>query len=135
MQADGQRVLSAYQAENEQLRRQINARPAATPPAPGPAALYGPNGPQAYQRPDGAPGAAARGPVGTASEVKLVSFKTAETGNATRVAKGNTTYTTSANYLPPNRSARAKAIVGVDEPPRVTSKPHPLPGVHPCTGP
>ena len=27
MQADGQRVLSAYQAENEQLRRQINARP------------------------------------------------------------------------------------------------------------
>src|SRR3546814_5440185 len=29
MQADGQRVLSAYQAENEQLRRQINARPAA----------------------------------------------------------------------------------------------------------
>src|SRR3546814_8799433 len=114
MQADGQRVLSAYQAENEQLRRQINARPAATPPAPGPAALYGPNGPQAYQRPDGAPGAAARGPVGTASEVKLVSFNTAETGNATRVAKGNTTYTDSVNHLPPNSFARAKVNVGVD---------------------
>src|SRR3546814_8796891 len=75
--------------------------------------LYGPNGPQAYQRPDGAPGAAARGPVGTASEVKLVSFNTAETGNATRVAKGNTTYTDSVNYLPPNSFARAKVIVGV----------------------
>ncbi|WP_430984428.1 hypothetical protein, partial [Escherichia coli] len=41
MQADGQRVLSAYQAENEQLRKQLNERPSAPPPAPGPAALYG----------------------------------------------------------------------------------------------
>ena len=40
MQADGQRVLSAYQAENEQLRRQINERRAAAAPAPGPAALW-----------------------------------------------------------------------------------------------
>lgn len=135
MQADGQRVLSAYQAENEQLRRQINARPAATPPAPGPAALYGPNGPQAYQRPDGAPGAAARGPVGTASEVKLVSFNTAETGNATRVAKGNTTYTDSVNYLPPNSFARAKVIVGVDASAGVNSQTDPLPVVLRVTGP
>src|SRR3546814_4995920 len=53
MQADGQRVLSAYQSENEQLRRQANER--RTPaPTPGPGALYGPTGPQAYQRPDGA---------------------------------------------------------------------------------
>src|SRR3546814_4403896 len=40
MQADGQRVLSAYQSENEQLRRQISERQAAAAPAPGPAALY-----------------------------------------------------------------------------------------------
>jgi len=135
MQADGQRVLSAYQAENEQLRRQINARPAATPPAPGPAALYGPNGPQAYQRPDGAPGDAARGPVTGASEVKLVSFNTEEAGNATRVAKGNTTYTDSVNYLPPNSFARAKVIVGVDAGAGVNSQTDPLPVVLRVTGP
>src|SRR3546814_14473779 len=53
MQADGQRVLSAYQSEHAQLRRQVNER--RTPaPAPGPGALYGPTGPQAYQRPAGA---------------------------------------------------------------------------------
>ncbi len=91
MQADGQRVLSAYQAENEQLRRQINARPAATPPAPGPAALYGPNGPQAYQRPDGPPARAARGPVGRQPEVKLVSFNDGRDGERHAVAKGSTT--------------------------------------------
>src|SRR3546814_7665283 len=56
MQADGQRVLSAYQSENEQLRRQISERQAAAAPAPGPAALYGPIGPQGYQRPDGSTG-------------------------------------------------------------------------------
>src|SRR3546814_10045456 len=91
--------------------------------------------PQAYQRPDGAPGAAARGPVGTASEVKLVSFNTAETGNATRVAKGNTTYTDSVNYLPPNSFARAKVIVGVDASAGVNSQTDPLPVVLRVTGP
>src|SRR3546814_20122926 len=89
--------------------------------------LYGPNGPQAYQRPDGAPGAAARGPVGTASEVKLVSFNTAETGNATRVAKGNTTYTDSVNYSPTNTFARAKVNVGSAATDGVHSKTTPPP--------
>jgi conjugal transfer pilus assembly protein TraB len=134
MQADGQRVLSAYQAENEQLRRQVNER--RTPaPAPGPAALYGPNGPQAYQRPDA--GGAVRGtlPVSAASEVKLVNFTTAESGNATRVAKGNTTYTDSVNYLPPNSFARAKVIVGVDASAGVNSQTDPLPVVLRVTGP
>src|SRR3546814_13694534 len=114
MQADGQRVVSAYQSENEQLRRQISERQAAAAPAPGPAALYGPNGPQGYQRPDGSTGGPGRGAIGGPSEVKLVSFSTAATGNATRVAKGNTTYTDSINYLPPNSFARARVIVGVD---------------------
>src|SRR3546814_10726138 len=69
---------------------------------------YGPNGPQGYQRPDGSAGGPGRGAIGGPSEVKLVSFSTAETGNATRVAKGNTTYTDSINYLPPNSFARAR---------------------------
>ncbi|AGH51827.1 MULTISPECIES: TraB/VirB10 family protein [Sphingomonadales] len=135
MQADGQRVLSAYQAENEQLRRQINERRTAPPPAPGPAALYGPNGPQAYQRPDGAAGGPGRAAAGGPSEVKLVSFSSGETGNATRVAKGNTTYTDSVNYLPPNSFARAKVIVGVDASAGVNSQTDPLPVVLRVTGP
>lgn len=135
MQADGQRVLSAYQAENEQLRRQINERQTAPAPAPGPAALYGANGPQAYQRPEGAAGTPGRAGIGGASEVKLVNFSTAETGNATRVAKGNTTYTDSVNYLPPNSFARAKVIVGVDASAGVNSQTDPLPVVLRVTGP
>lgn len=135
MQADGQRVLSAYQAENEQLRRQVSERRTPAPPAPGPAALYGPNGPQGYQRPDGAGGGAAAGPLRSASEVKLVNFSTADTGNATRIAKGNTVYTDSINYLPPNSFARAKVIVGVDASAGVNSQTDPLPVVLRITGP
>jgi len=135
MQADGQRVLSAYQAENEQLRRQASERRTAAPPAPGPAALYGPNGPQSYQRPDGAGGGRLPPGLGGQSEVKLVNFSTAETGNATRVAKGNTTYTDSINYLPPNSFARAKVIVGVDASAGVNSQTDPLPVVLRVTGP
>jgi conjugal transfer pilus assembly protein TraB len=134
MQADGQRVLSAYQAENEQLRRQVGERRAPAPVAPGPTALYGPGGTQAYQRPDGAPGAAPA-TLRPASEVKLVNFSSAETGNATRVAKGNTVYTDSINYLPPNSFARAKVIVGVDASAGVNSQTDPLPVVLRVTGP
>ncbi len=136
MQADGQRVLSAYQAENEQLRKQINDRPAAVAPAPGPAAMYGPRGPQAYQRPDGA-GAGGDGavPVGRPAEVKMVSFSTTDTGTASKVAKGNTVYTDSPNYLPPNSFASAKVIVGVDAAAGVNSQTDPLPVVLRVTGP
>ncbi len=136
MQADGQRVLSAYQAENEQLRKQINDRPAAVAPAPGPAAMYGPRGPQAYQRPDGS-GAGGDGaaPVGRPAEVKMVSFSTTDTGTASKVAKGNTVYTDSPNYLPPNSFASAKVIVGVDAAAGVNSQTDPLPVVLRVTGP
>ena len=134
MQADGQRVLSAYQSENEQLRRQVNEHRSPAPVAAGPAALYGPNGPQSYQRPDGAGGGAA-GPMRAASEVKLVNFSVVDTGHATRVAKGNTVYTDSVNYLPPNSFARAKVIVGVDASAGVNSQTDPLPVVLRVTGP
>lgn len=133
MQADGARVFSAYQAENEQLRRQVAAKQAA-PPAPGPGALYGPHGPQAYQRPDGAPGARPA-PLASGSEVKMVSFSTADTGTASKVAKGNTVYTDSINYLPPNSFASAKVIVGVDASAGVNSQSDPLPVVLRVTGP
>jgi conjugal transfer pilus assembly protein TraB len=133
MQADGARVLSAYEAENEQLKRQIATRP--TPaPMPGPAALYGPNGQQVYQRPDSGPAAK---PVsfGNGAEVKLVSFQSADAGTASKVAKGNTTYTDSINYLPPNSFATARVIVGVDASAGVNSQTDPLPVVLRVTGP
>src|SRR3546814_15155447 len=94
MQADGQRVLSAYQSENEQLRRQANER--RTPaPTPGPGALYGPTGPQAYQRPDGA-ATAQKGASGLGGPpaVKIVSFPGGQGGTASRGENGNPPYPT-----------------------------------------
>ena len=134
MQADGARVFSAYQAENDQLKRQIADKRTAPPPGPGPGAMYGPNGTQAYQRPDGAPGARLAD-MGRGSEVKMVSFSTADTGTASKVAKGNTVYTDSINYLPPNSFASAKVIVGVDASAGVNSQTDPLPVVLRVTGP
>jgi conjugal transfer pilus assembly protein TraB len=70
-----------------------------------------------------------------AAEVKMVNFQTTETGNASRVAKGNTVYTDSVNYLPPNSFASAKVIVGVDASAGVNSQSDPLPVVLRVTGP
>ena len=134
MQSDGQRVLSAYQAENEQLRKQVGERAAAPPaPAPGPGAMYGPGGVAAYQRPDGgAPGPAAemRG-----AEVKMVSFQSGDGGSASKVGKGTTVYSDSPDYLPPNSFASAKVVVGVDASAGVNSQTDPLPVVLRVTGP
>lgn len=137
MRADGSRVVSAYQQENEVLRRQVASARAAPAPVAGPAAMYGPNGTQAYQRPDGtnAPGSGRPLPISGGAEVKLVSFQTADTGTATRVAKGTTTFSDSINYLPPNSFASAKVIVGVDASAGVNSQTDPLPVVLRVTGP
>lgn len=132
LQADGARVFSAYQAENERLKREVTEQRAA-PPAPGPAALYGTGGTQAYKRPEEASGGAPA-PMASA-EVKMVNFQTADTGTASRVAKGNTVYTDSVNYLPPNSIASAKVIVGVDASAGVNSQSDPLPVVLRVTGP
>jgi conjugal transfer pilus assembly protein TraB len=134
MTADGQRVVSAYQTENEQLRRQINERATPVAPPPGPAALYGPNSPT-YQRPDAGGAAGPDSPPVRSSEVKMVSFNSGETGNAKKVEKGNTVYTDSPNYLPPNSFATAKVIVGVDAAAGVQSQTDPLPVVLRVTGP
>lgn len=137
MSDDGQRVLSAYQSENEQLRRQINERQSVTPqPVAGPSAMYGPGAAPLYQRPDGAPQTAAADVApARPSEVKLVSFTTAGNGTATKVEKGNTVYTDSPNYLPPNSFATARVIVGVDAAAGVNSQTDPLPVVLRVTGP
>lgn len=134
MSADGQRVVSAYQAENDQLRRQVNERAAAPAPVPGPQAMYGPGSAALY----GNPGATGPGPASAParlSEVKMVSFGSAETGNASKVSKGNTVYTDSPNYLPANSFASAKVVVGVDASAGVNSQSDPLPVVLRITGP
>lgn len=135
MSSDGQRVLSAYQSENEQLRKQVNDK--VNEPAPsvaGPAAMYGPGGTALYQRP-GITGPSPDMAPARLSEVKMVSFGAADTGTASKVAKGNTVYTDSPNYLPPNSFATAKVIVGVDAAAGVNSQTDPLPVVLRIIGP
>ncbi|WP_323810891.1 TrbI/VirB10 family protein [Sphingobium baderi] len=127
MQADGQRVLSAYQAENEQLRRRIAERGA--PPLTRQDAGNIPTS-------DWAAAASARpATLPQMSEVKMVSFAGGEGGTASRVPKGNTVYTDSPDYLPPNSFARARVIVGVDASAGVNSQADPLPVVLRVTGP
>ncbi|WP_062345583.1 TraB/VirB10 family protein [Novosphingobium sp. CCH12-A3] len=147
---DTERVLSAYQNENEQLKAALAAArqspvmgqpvvgPGATPV--GPNAMYGRTSPPSYQSaqatPAGQAAAAAAGlPSGRSSEVSLVSFSEGASGTGSPVPKGNTVYTDSANYLPPNSIAVAKVIVGVDAAAGVQSQTDPLPVVLRITGP
>ena len=134
MSQDGTRVVSAYQAENEQLRRQVNERAAAPAPMPGPQAMYGPGSAAMYGNPGAAGPGIAPAPA-RLSEVKMVSFGTTETGNASKVSKGSTVYTDSPNYLPANSFASAKVVVGVDASAGVNSQADPLPVVLRITGP
>jgi conjugal transfer pilus assembly protein TraB len=69
------------------------------------------------------------------SEVSLVAFGDAPTGAGSPVPRGNTVYTDSANYLPPNSIAVARVIVGVDANAGVQSQTDPLPVVLRITGP
>ena len=136
MSSDGQRVVSAYQAENEQLRRQVNERAATPPPVPaGPQAMYGPGSAAVYGRGAGAPPAGPDLSAPRLSEVKMVSFSSTDRGTASKIAKGSTVYTDSPNYLPANSFATAKVIVGVDAAAGVNSQTDPLPVVLRITGP
>ena len=139
MATDGQRVMSAYQSENDQLRQQLANRSAA--PAPAPMSMYGPTSP-APGRPSapGAPGASVGAAAAAASpysarSIKLVAFEGGPSGTATRISGGSTSYTDSANYLPPNSIAKARVIVGVDASAGVNSQTDPLPVVLRITGP
>lgn len=147
---DTERVLSAYQNENEQLKAALAAarqspimgQPVVGPGATsaGPNALYGRTSPPSYQSAPGTPAgqaamAAAGMPGGRGSEVSLVSFGEGTSGTGSPVPKGNTVFTDSANYLPPNSIAVAKVIVGVDAAAGVQSQTDPLPVVLRITGP
>ena len=113
MASDGQRVMSAYQQENDQLRQQIAQRNAAPMTA----------------------GEAAAAAVSQSRSIKLVSFEGGPSGTATRISGGTTSYTDSPNYLPPNSIAKAKVIVGVDASAGVQSQTDPLPVILRITGP
>ncbi|MDT0510206.1 TraB/VirB10 family protein [Novosphingobium sp. MMS21-SN21R] len=146
---DTERVLTAYQNENEQLKAALAAarqspimgQPVVGPGATsvGPNALYGRTSPPSYQAPGTPAGqaamAAAGVPGGRGSEVSLVSFGEGTTGTGSPVPKSNTVFTDSANYLPPNSIAVAKVIVGVDAAAGVQSQTDPLPVVLRITGP
>ena len=148
MTEDTRRVLGAYQEENEQLRAALAAarQSPVMGPQPGPNALYGRGSAPSYAQapqtgapaltPAGQAAAAAAGlPAARASEVKLVSFGDAPPGTGSPVPKGNTVYTDSSTYLPPNSIAVAKVIVGVDASASVQSQSDPLPVVLRITGP
>ena len=158
LKADGGKVLSAYQTENEALRSQLSSLSTQVQRATsGPSSLYGAGAPGTYQRAPGAPfagagggagmmGAAAGGVVGTgagaspdgserSNAVKLISFSGDGTGTGSRIAPGKSTqYTDSVNYLPPNSIATARVIVGVDANTNTRGQADPLPVVLRITG-
>ena len=133
MSSDGQRVLSAYQTENETLKSQLATSQAAPARAPGPTALYGPGSPALYQQ-AGGPSAGVI-PASLPREVKTVSFTSGPGGNGTRPERGTTVYSDSPDYLPANSFATARVIVGVDASTGVASQTDPLPVVLRITGP
>jgi conjugal transfer pilus assembly protein TraB len=136
MSSDGQRVLSAYQTENEELKSQLAAVQSAPPPLPavvGPRGLYGAGAPGIYQQPGSA--IAASLPPVPPREVKTLSFTSGPGGNATRAERGTTIFSDSPDYLPANSFATARVIVGVDASAGVASQTDPLPVVLRITGP
>ena len=135
MSADGQRVLSAYQTENETLKSQLaSAQAAPPPPLPSATALYGRGSPPLYQPQAGSVDPSSVRPA-LPREVKTVSFTSGPGGNANRAERGTTVYSDSPDYLPANSFAKARVIVGVDASAGVASQTDPLPVVLRITGP
>ena len=147
LKADGGKVLSAYQTENDQLRSQISALSTQVQRATaGPTSMYGAGAPGTYQRaatapqPGGTvPGSgepALAAPQVRPNEVRLIAFAGDAGGTATRMVPSKTTqFTDSENYLPPNSIATAKVVVGVDATTNTKSQTDPLPVVLRITGP
>ena len=139
MESDGKQVFNAYEQENQRLRAALEAAKAGPVQPAMPA--YSPSNP-IYKPAAGAPGPGA-GPQAAAAmaavrsnEIKMISFTDGKTlPNATPVEPGKTVYSDSANYLPPNSIAAARAIVGVDAVAGVKSQTDPLPVVLRITGP
>ncbi|MEM6409960.1 MAG: TrbI/VirB10 family protein [Pseudomonadota bacterium] len=131
MARDGQRVLEAYERENEQLRQQVsqaNARPTAPGPVAAAQALGVP--------PAQGSAAAAPTPPRRGNEIQMVSFSS-EGGTASRIdpSQSPAVYTDSPNYLPPNSIAKATVVVGVDATTNTRSQSDPLPVLLRVTGP
>ncbi len=132
MQQDAQRVIEAYEAENQALRLK-----AAAPPVP---ATSRPGAPDPYK-----PVAAAGAPLPIASaplpaaEVKIVSFAAGPNppkGRKTSAAEAAPLIVEdSPDYLPPNSYAPAIVVVGVDASTGVGSQADPLPVLLRITGP
>ena len=138
MAVDGQKVLQAYQNENEALKREVASAKAAPPPAAGPAALYGPGSQPLYKQANTTPvgGAEASAIASTMRAVKTVSFQSGPSGGMGKSAEGgNLIFSDSPNYLPANSIATARVIVGVDASAGVQSQTDPLPVVLRITGP
>ena len=131
MARDGQRVLEAYERENEQLRQQAS-RSNARPGAPGPVAAAQALG----VAPSSSPVAAAPQSPRRANDVQMVSF-TANGGTGSRIDASTSPaiYTDSPNYLPPNSIAKATVVVGVDATTNTRSQSDPLPVLLRITGP
>jgi len=154
IKADGQRVIDAYDQENQRLKAgggaaagaEGSASGSATgepfPPAAGAAPIYGQAGGYNAQGmpsgPDGQPAAM------TPAEVKIISFATSGKEGATGGdGVAHSTHSDaepvvvedSPDYLPPNSYAPAKVIVGVDASAGVASQTDPLPVVLRITGP
>jgi conjugal transfer pilus assembly protein TraB len=136
MSSDGQRVLSAYQTENEGLKSQLAVAQATPPQAAvvGPKGLYGAGSPGIYQGQGPAVAATALAPA-LPREVKTVSFASGTGGNGSRAERGMTVFSDSPDYLPANSFATARVIVGVDASAGVASQTDPLPVVLRITGP
>ena len=145
-------VLNAYEGENQRLKAALAAaQQSAAAGAAGPNSLYGQGAPGTFRsvgapRLAGGPGGATT-PAGQAAasaaglvptrgnEVTLVSFNEGNSATGSPVPKGNTVFTDSNNYLPPNSIAVARVIVGVDAAAGVQSQTDPLPVVLRITGP
>ena len=154
IKSDGQRVIDAYDKENQRLKEGgAAATPAGAsgapagdpfqqaggaPPTYGPAGGYNAQG-MAAAGADGQPG-----PMSPA-EVKIISFNGSGKddagasggggGRSARPDAGPVVVEDSPDYLPPNSYAPAKVIVGVDASAGVNSQTDPLPVVLRITGP
>ena len=127
--ADGQRVIAAYEAENETLREALNAKAESVPTVPA--------GPNEVSVP-GKDTADAMFDAPAEPKVEVLSFVGEDDGSLVQASAPSApplVVSDSASYLPPNSYAPARVIVGVDASAGVSSQTDPLPVVLRITGP
>lgn len=147
---NGQKVIAAYESENQNLRTSSSSAGsgAASAPAGDPFRASGPTYGQAggYDMQGAAMGPQGMSQAMTPAEVKVISFDKSAAGAAGGAGTGGgpgsarpdsspVVVEDSPEYLPPNSYAPAKVIVGVDASAGVNSQTDPLPVVLRITGP